>query len=91
VYFRPEKNPAFSPNYNRVESNQIVDSGKADGVGIDVQGFTREVHLLKNTIRETREPAQRIGIRLGADTREIVLEGNRIEGVAVPMQDLRKA
>lgn len=90
VYFRPEKNPAFSANFNRVEANTILDSGKADGVGIDVQGVTREVHLLKNTIRETREPAQRIGIRLGADTREIVVEGNRIEGVAVPTQDLRK-
>ncbi len=90
VYFRPESNPAFSANYNRVEANTIIDSGKADGVGIDVQGSTRAVHIVQNTIRETREPLQRIGIRLGAEAREIELEGNRIEGVAIPTQDLRK-
>jgi hypothetical protein len=49
------------------------------------------VTLAGNEVRETRGPAKRTGIRISAQTRDLRLEGNRIDGVAVPIADLRKA
>lgn len=89
VLFRPERGKAFAPHRNRVENNRIVNSGPADGVAIDVQGETEAIMLAKNDIRETREPAQRVGIRIGAKTRDVALQQNLIEGFSTAVQDLR--
>jgi nitrous oxidase accessory protein NosD len=90
VLFRPERGKAFAAHRNRLENNRIVDSGGDAGVGVDVQGETEEVTLAQNEIRDTRGPAQRVGVRLGPKTRDITLRDNRIEGVATPVEDLRK-
>lgn len=82
---------SFAPHRNRVEENRLEDSGPETGIGIDVQGTTEGVTLVGNEIRETRGPAQRTGIRISAETRDLRLDGNRIDGVAVPIADLRKA
>ena len=42
-----------------------------------------------NELHETRGKAKRIGIRLGPKTSDITLEGNTVEGFAVPVADLR--
>jgi hypothetical protein len=42
-----------------------------------------------NEIRETREPASRVGIRIGADTSNISLVDNRVTGFAKAVDDLR--
>ncbi|MBL9124906.1 MAG: right-handed parallel beta-helix repeat-containing protein [Planctomycetaceae bacterium] len=91
VLFRPERGPDFAPHRNLLERNQIVDSGPAEGIAVDVQGATESVTIRDNQLRETRGPAQRIGVRLGTDTREIGLTGNQIEGFATPIADLRSA
>jgi hypothetical protein len=91
VLFRPERGKAFAPHRNRVENNRIVDSGPEEGIGIDVQGETDAVFLARNDIRETRMPMKRIGIRLGAQTGDIQLVENKIDGMAVAVADLRKA
>jgi hypothetical protein len=91
VLFRPERGKAFAPHRNRVENNRIIDSGPEDGVGIDVQGETDAIVLARNEIRETRLPMKRIGIRLGAQAGTIDMVENRIDGLAVPVADLRKA
>lgn len=90
VLFRPERGKAFAPHRNRIENNRIVDSGPAEGIAIDVQGETESILLSKNDIRETRKPEQRIGIRVGAQTRDVNLADNRIEGFSAAVQDLRK-
>ena len=46
--------------------------------------------LSKNEIRETRGRASRVGILIGAETRDIRSEDNQIEGFATPISDLRK-
>ena len=46
--------------------------------------------MSNNEIRETRGPASRIGILIGAQTRDIRSEGNQIDGFATPISDLRK-
>ncbi len=89
VLFRPEGDKGFAPHRNRLEANRIEDSGGQNGVGVDVQGFTTGVKIDRNQIGETRSAAKRIGIRISADTRDIELSGNRIDGVAVPIADLR--
>jgi hypothetical protein len=82
---------AFAPHRNRIEGNRIVDSGGEEGVAVDITGQTDGVALVKNELRETRKPAARIGIRLGAETGDIRCIDNRIEGFATAIADLRKA
>ena len=88
ILFR-EETEAFSAHRNRCERNQIINSGPADGVGIDVRGHATEVCLTQNEVRETRQPLSRVGIRIGPKTRDIVLDHNRIDGFTVDLSDLR--
>jgi len=90
VLFRPERGKAFAPHRNRLEKNRVVDSGADSGIGIDVQGETESITLEKNQLRETRKPSSRVGIRLGAQTRDVRLIDNQTEGFAVSVSDLRK-
>jgi hypothetical protein len=90
VLFRPERGKAFAPHRNRVEKNRIVDSGGDEGIGIDVQGETEAITLAENRLRETRKPQKRVGIQLGARTRDVRLIDNTMEGFAVGLSDLRK-
>jgi len=81
---------AFAPHRNRFERNRIVDSGGEKGVAIDINGETESVTVIKNELRETRGPLSRIGILIGAETRDIRCEDNQIEGFAIAISDLRK-
>ncbi|RPI88310.1 MAG: right-handed parallel beta-helix repeat-containing protein [Planctomycetaceae bacterium] len=91
VLFRPERGKPFAPHRNRFESNRITNSGPADGVAIDVQGETEAIVLERNVIRETRDPMQRVGIRIGKQTRDVKLIDNSIAGVATAVDDQRLA
>jgi hypothetical protein len=90
VLFRPERGQAFAPHRNRLEKNRIVDSGPDDGIAIDVQGETESITLAHNQLRETRKSRSRVGIRIGARTRDVRLIDNTMEGFAVDLSDLRK-
>lgn len=87
IIFRPERGQGYSADRNRVEGNEITNSGGEDGIAVDVQGYTADCRICKNTLQETRGPAKRIGIRLGEHTRNIDTSGNRIEGFAVEIED----
>ncbi|MCX7825012.1 MAG: right-handed parallel beta-helix repeat-containing protein [Verrucomicrobiae bacterium] len=82
VLFRPERGKDFAGHRNRIENNRLVDNGPENGPAVDIQGGTESVVLANNEIIETRGPAQRSAIRLGPETRDIRLEGNRIRGFA---------
>lgn len=88
ILFRPERGPSFCAHRNRIEENKVINSGDMSGIAIDVQGGTEQVAIVGNTIQETRAPAARIGIRLGAETKEIRLESNQIAGVAKDVEQL---
>lgn len=90
VLFRPERGPSFAGHRNRIERNEIVNSGGDEGVGIDIQGGTESIELIENHIIEQRGSAKRVGIRLGADTKNIKLSDNKVEGYDQPVTDLRK-
>jgi len=70
----------FWANRNRIEKNRIENSGGAAGVAIDVQGKTKDVVIIDNDLRETRQPMQRIGVRLAADAGPVQLSDNRFQG-----------
>ena len=89
VLFRPERGKAFAPHRNRLENNRVTDSGGEKGIAVDVQGETESVTISGNEIRETRAPAARTGIRVGPQTREIQLANNKIDGLAVMLDDQR--
>jgi len=88
IHFRGG-NKAFAPHRNRIERNRIVDSGGEKGVAIDINGETESVMVIKNELRETREPLSRIGILIGSETSDIRCEDNQIDGFAIPIKDLR--
>jgi Right handed beta helix region len=90
VLFRAERGKAFAPHRNRLEGNRVRDSGPESGVAIDVQGETEAVTIRNNELRETRGLASRVGIRLGAQTRDITVGDNQIEGFATRVADLRQ-
>jgi hypothetical protein len=90
VLFRDETR-AFAGHRNRVEGNQIIDSGPDDGVGIDLRGETEGVQIIGNQVRETRAPAHRVGIRIGQKTSGITLSGNQVEGYVAEVVDLARA
>ena len=79
VAFRPERGKEFTGNRNRIENNRLVDNGADSGFAVDIQGGTESIVLAGNEIIETR-PGARTAIRLGPDTHDIKLDGNRIEG-----------
>ena len=89
IHFRGG-NKAFAPHRNRFERNRIVDSGGEKGVAIDINGQTESVRLVRNELRETRTPGERIGILIAAETRDIHYSDNVIEGFALAVSDLRK-
>jgi hypothetical protein len=89
IHFRGG-NKAFAAHRNRIERNRIVDSGPENGVAIDINGETESVTVIKNELRETREPLSRIGILIGPQTRDIRCIDNQIEGFATAISDLRK-
>lgn len=90
ILFRPERGKDFAPHRNRLENNRVVDSGAEDGVAIDIQGTTESIDLAKNEIKETRAPGTRIGVRIGAETKDIRLDQNQVEGFAIAVEDMRK-
>lgn len=82
VLFRPERGKEFAPHRNLIEKNRIVDSGAEKGVAVDIQGQVEAITIAGNELKETRSPAERVGIRVGAETKDIRLHENQIEGFA---------
>ncbi|WP_417382734.1 right-handed parallel beta-helix repeat-containing protein [Gimesia sp.] len=79
----------FWANRNTVVKNQIINSGAADGVAIDVTGKTSDLTITDNVIREERQPMQRTGIRIGPDAGTVLLAENQIQGFMKSVDDQR--
>lgn len=90
ILFRDENRGLdFWANRNVVENNIIENSGDDDGAGIEVTGETKDIRLVGNTIKETRGPARRVGIRIGEKVGKVDLAENKISGVATEIADRR--
>ncbi|MFO0947445.1 MAG: right-handed parallel beta-helix repeat-containing protein [Planctomycetota bacterium] len=89
VLFRPERGKDFAPHRNRLENNRILDSGDDSGIAVDIMGQTEAIELVANQIHETRGPMRRVGVRIGAETKNVKLDDNRVEGFSLAVADLR--
>jgi hypothetical protein len=88
ILFRPERGAGFCGHRNLIEQNIVENSGPEAGVAIDVQGGTEQITVRQNQIRETRGAAQRIGIRLGKETKQITLADNSFAGLMKDVEQL---
>ncbi|MCP4811074.1 MAG: right-handed parallel beta-helix repeat-containing protein, partial [Planctomycetaceae bacterium] len=91
VLFRNDtRGQDFWANRNTLEHNHIANSGPEGGIAIDINGKTKEVRIVGNTIEETREALKRTGIRIAAEAGKVHLEDNKINGFSQAISDLRK-
>lgn len=90
ILFRAERGPGFTGDRNTVEGNLVIDTGGEAAAAVDIQGTTAGLIFRKNSLKETRGPARRVGFRLGKDTKDITLESNTVEGFAATVDDRRK-
>lgn len=79
----------FWANRNLVENNRVINTGDEDGIAIDIRGQTKDVRLVNNELRETRQPMKRIGIRVGGQAGNIEMAKNTIEGFSTAVEDQR--
>lgn len=90
ILFRDENRGInFWANRNIVEDNRIINSGQADGVGIDILGRTKDVTIRRNTIQETRAPMNRVGIRINESVERLTLDQNSVDGFSQAIVDAR--
>lgn len=90
VLFRDDaRGKDFWANRNSLIGNSISNSGGESGVAIDIQGQTKDLKIRGNTLKETRAPMKRVGIRIGKSASRIELDGNRIDGFSSSIVDLR--
>ena len=82
ILFRPERGKDFAGHRNRLVKNRLTDNGGPQGAAIDIQGGTESIAITDNEFAETRDPAQRVAVRIGAQTRDITLKNNSIRGFA---------
>ncbi len=87
VLFRDER--GFWPNRNRLEKNEIINSGGQAGIAIDIRGKTEETTLIGNRLQETRDAAKRVGIRIAKEAGTVHLQKNQIEGFGTAIFDQR--
>ncbi len=92
VLFRDDsRGKDFWANRNLLEDNQIIDSGDDDGIAVNILGNTKDVVVARNTIRETRRPANRQGIHIARQVESLTVEENQISGFDKPIVDERDA
>jgi hypothetical protein len=84
IFFRnePESNAGHR---NTFTENKIEDNGRpgAPGYGVRIEGATRNLTFISNTIRETRKgpsATQQVGIYIGPQADYIICERNIFEG-----------
>jgi len=91
VFFRDES-LGMAAHRNRLEDNIIENNGAGgEAAGIHIQGQTNGLLFKNNTIRDTRivqAQTQTVGIRIGKQVGEVILDGNKIE-VKTPIKDER--
>ena len=90
ILFRQEPNQGRCPHRNLVENNYIINSGSnSQGIGANIEGETKSIRLQQNQIAEKRSQPESVGIRIGPNTRDIILSDNRFLGLTVEVEDLR--
>jgi parallel beta-helix repeat protein len=88
LLFREERKPDFAASHNSVQSNVFIDNGSTKFAVIEVMKGTRDVLLFGNRIVQNVVVEGIVGIRVNAETQNIVVEGNHFEGVASEVETM---
>jgi parallel beta-helix repeat protein len=90
ILFRDEDAEFRGGHRNRIEDCTIRDNGaEKPGIGIDVRGRTRDITICRTRLENSAAGRQQTGIRIGAEVRGVLLEGDVVNTSPVPMEDLR--
>ena len=90
ILFRDDtRGKDFWANRNLIINNRITNSGDHTGVGIRLDGQTKDTRVVGNVITEKRGQAERVGIEVHAEVGNVQLEKNQIEGVRTKIIDNR--
>jgi len=90
ILFRKEANAFRGGHRNLIENCLLRDNGtEKPGIGIDIQGTTEDITIRNTRLSNTAGGNQRTGIRIGAETQRIFLQGNAFESCPVRIEDLR--
>jgi hypothetical protein len=81
VLFRPERGPTFAGHRNRIENNRFLDNAAEGGAVIDIQGGTESILINDNQFSDTRGGQDRIAVKQGPDTKNILIRDNQIKGL----------
>lgn len=91
ILFRNEANEFRSGSRNRIENCIIRDNGsKEQGIGIDIQGETKDIAVRDTKFENTAGKNQNIAIRIGREAERIVLQDNNFKNCPVQVRDLSK-
>lgn len=90
ILFRDEGAEFRGGHRNRIENCTIRDTGtEKPGIGIDIQGKTRDITISGTKLENTAGGQQSTGIRIGREARCIVLQDNAFDGCGTSVEDLR--
>jgi len=90
ILFRKEAGEFRAGHRNRIENCAIRDNGtKESGVGIDIQGTTRDITIQNTKLENTAGQRQGIGIRIAKEAERIMLQDNTFENCPVHIEDMR--
>ena len=90
ILFRDDtRGKDFWANRNLIINNRITNSGDHTGVGIRLDGQTKDTRVVGNVITEKRGQGERVGIEVHAEVGNVQLEKNQIEGVRTKIIDNR--
>jgi hypothetical protein len=81
VLFRPERGADFAGHRNLIEGNQFIDNAAEGAAVIDIQGGTESITIRNNTFTDSRPGTPRLAVKSGPETKAIVVEANRLQGV----------
>jgi parallel beta-helix repeat protein len=90
ILFRKEDGGFRGGHRNRIEDCIIRDNGTAKpGTGIDIQGQTEDIMIRNTRLENTASGNQKTGVRISAEARGILLQGDAVNNCPVPVEDLR--
>ncbi|MFT5367426.1 MAG: hypothetical protein ACI8V2_002385 [Candidatus Latescibacterota bacterium] len=90
ILFR-EPNTEFRGGHrNEISDCVIRDNGSgAVGIGVDINGLTCNVIIRNNEIVDSGHGVQAIGVRIGAEVEDTLIEENTFSGQVTEVEDLR--
>lgn len=90
ILFRNEGTESRGGHRNRIDDCLIRDTGaKTPGIGIDIQGKTRDITIGNTRFQTTAPGRQTTGIRIAREAQRIVLQDNTFEGCPTQVEDWR--